>query len=101
MTGKSVTCTRSTRPAAIGAQFNDKLPCERNGTHTWGEDERGSEGDAGREIPFAAFGILMSIGLARRDRGRVPEGLGRWAAPTRWAELHCVPLPRPSPSGGV
>src|SRR6187200_1611833 len=32
MTGKTVTCTRSTRPAAISAQFNDRLPCERNGT---------------------------------------------------------------------
>src|SRR5919108_2167159 len=32
MTGKSVTCRRSTRPAAISARFNDRLPCERNGT---------------------------------------------------------------------
>src|SRR6187200_17392 len=32
MTGKTVTCTRSTRPAAISAQFNDRLPCERSGT---------------------------------------------------------------------
>src|ERR671933_2958751 len=32
MTGKSVTCTRSTRPAAISARFMDRLPCERNGT---------------------------------------------------------------------
>src|SRR6266540_5972913 len=32
MTGKSVTCTRSTRPAAISARFIDRLPCERNGT---------------------------------------------------------------------
>src|SRR6266508_2979278 len=32
MTGKSVTCTRSTRPAAISARFSDRLPCERNGT---------------------------------------------------------------------
>jgi hypothetical protein len=32
MTGKSVTCTWSTRPAAISARFNDELPCERNGT---------------------------------------------------------------------
>ena len=31
-TGKSVTWTRSTRPAAISARFNDRLPCERNGT---------------------------------------------------------------------
>jgi hypothetical protein len=31
-TGKSVTCRRSTRPAAISARFNDRLPCERNGT---------------------------------------------------------------------
>jgi Amidohydrolase family len=30
--GKSVTCTRSTSPAAISARFNDRLPCERNGT---------------------------------------------------------------------
>src|ERR687885_717747 len=32
MTGKSVTWTRSTRPAAISARFIDRLPCERNGT---------------------------------------------------------------------
>jgi predicted ester cyclase len=32
MTGKSVTCTWSTRPTAISALFNDRLPCERNGT---------------------------------------------------------------------
>src|SRR3954463_9588330 len=32
MTGKSVTWTRSTRPAAIRARFIDRLPCERNGT---------------------------------------------------------------------
>ena len=32
MTGKNVTCTRSTRPAAISARFNDRLPCERTGT---------------------------------------------------------------------
>src|SRR2546421_12710057 len=32
MTGKSVTCTWSTSPAAISARFNDRLPCERNGT---------------------------------------------------------------------
>src|SRR5215204_2509303 len=32
MTGKSVTCTRSTRPAAISARFIDRLPWERNGT---------------------------------------------------------------------
>src|SRR4051794_16718897 len=32
MTGKSVTCTRSTRPAAISARFSDRLPCERSGT---------------------------------------------------------------------
>src|SRR5919109_2151799 len=30
--GKSVTCRRSTRPAAISARFIDRLPCERNGT---------------------------------------------------------------------
>ena len=29
MTGKSVTCMKSTRPAAISDRFNDKLPCER------------------------------------------------------------------------
>jgi hypothetical protein len=32
ITGKSVTWTRSTRPAAISARFMDRLPCERNGT---------------------------------------------------------------------
>src|SRR5919201_1589732 len=32
ITGKSVTWTRSTRPAAISARFIDRLPCERNGT---------------------------------------------------------------------
>src|SRR6266511_4397257 len=32
ITGKTVTCTRSTRPAAISARFIDRLPCERNGT---------------------------------------------------------------------
>ena len=32
MTGKSVTWTQSTRPAAISARFIDRLPCERNGT---------------------------------------------------------------------
>src|SRR6266498_581937 len=32
MTGRSVTWTRSTRPAAISARFSDRLPCERNGT---------------------------------------------------------------------
>src|SRR3954453_1429459 len=32
MTGKSVTWTRSTRPAAISARFIDRLPCERSGT---------------------------------------------------------------------
>src|ERR671916_423857 len=32
ITGKSVTWTRSTRPAAISARFHDRLPCERNGT---------------------------------------------------------------------
>src|SRR4029453_949755 len=32
ITGKSVTWTRSTRPPAISARFNDRLPCERNGT---------------------------------------------------------------------
>src|SRR5947207_2603903 len=32
MTGKIVTCTRPTRPAAISARFSDRLPCERNGT---------------------------------------------------------------------
>src|ERR671913_271963 len=32
MTGKSVTWTRSTRPAAINARFIDRLPCERSGT---------------------------------------------------------------------
>src|ERR1044071_8570931 len=31
MTGKIVTCTRSTRPAAISAQCIDRLPCERIG----------------------------------------------------------------------
>src|ERR671934_3152742 len=29
ITGKSVTWTRSTRPAAIRARFIDRLPCER------------------------------------------------------------------------
>ena len=32
ITGKIVTWTRSTRPAAIHAQFSDRLPGERNGT---------------------------------------------------------------------
>src|SRR6266487_219105 len=32
MTGKIVTWTRSTRPAAISARFIDRLPCERSGT---------------------------------------------------------------------
>ena len=32
MTGKRVTCTRSTRPAAIRARFIDRLPWDRNGT---------------------------------------------------------------------
>src|ERR1039457_4229973 len=32
ITGKSVTWTRSTRPAPISARFIDRLPCERNGT---------------------------------------------------------------------
>ena len=32
MTGKSVTCTKSTRPAAISLRFIDRLPCERSGT---------------------------------------------------------------------
>src|SRR6202035_4670808 len=32
MTGKSVTWTQSTRPAAISARFIDRVPCERNGT---------------------------------------------------------------------
>ncbi|WP_343998103.1 hypothetical protein [Streptomyces thermocarboxydovorans] len=32
ITGKSVTWTRSTSPAAISARFIDRLPCERSGT---------------------------------------------------------------------
>src|ERR1700743_3768661 len=32
ITGKSVTWTLSTRPAAISARFIARLPCERNGT---------------------------------------------------------------------
>lgn len=32
MTGKMVTCRRSTRPAAISARFSDRLACERSGT---------------------------------------------------------------------
>jgi hypothetical protein len=32
LVNKSVTWTRSTRPAAISARFSDRLPCERNGT---------------------------------------------------------------------
>ena len=32
MTGKIVTWTRLTRPAAISARFIDRLPCERIGT---------------------------------------------------------------------
>src|SRR3954451_203775 len=32
ITGKRVTWTRSTRPAAISARFIDRLPCERSGT---------------------------------------------------------------------
>jgi hypothetical protein len=32
MTGKIVTCRRSTRPAAMRVQFSDKLACERRGT---------------------------------------------------------------------
>jgi hypothetical protein len=37
--GESVTWTRSTRPAAISARFIDRLPCERNGTSDYGEDQ--------------------------------------------------------------
>jgi hypothetical protein len=32
ITAKIVSRTRSTRPAAISARFNDRPPCERNGT---------------------------------------------------------------------
>jgi hypothetical protein len=32
ITGKIVTCTRSTKPAAIKARLSDRLPCERSGT---------------------------------------------------------------------
>src|SRR3954465_1692316 len=32
ITGKRVTWTRSTRPAAISARLSDRLPCERSGT---------------------------------------------------------------------
>src|SRR3954449_6711334 len=58
MTGKIVTCTRSTRPAAISARFIDKLPCERNGT----SDSSLSEATTSTAFPLASVAFGQSSG---------------------------------------
>ena len=63
MTGNSVTCTRSTRPAAISARFRDRLPCERNGT----SDSSLSRATTSTASPAATVASGQSRGPSRVD----------------------------------
>ena len=63
MTGKTVTCTRSTRPAAISAQFSERLPCERNGT----SDSSLSRATTSTASPLATVASGQSSGPCRVD----------------------------------
>ena len=64
MTGKSVTCTRSTRPAAISARFIDRLPCERNGT----SDSSLSRATTSTASPLTTVAFGQSRGSSQRRR---------------------------------
>src|SRR5919197_3033914 len=78
ITGKSVTWTRSTRPAAISARFIDRLPCERNGT----SDSSLSRATTSTASPLATVAFGQSRGpsrvvdttIAGRFLMRVPHG---------------------------
>ena len=79
ITGKSVTWTRSTRPAAISARFIDRLPWERNGTVGLllepGDDVDGvAAHERSRPASRAGPSRVLDTTVAGRFRIRVTHG---------------------------
>jgi hypothetical protein len=61
ITGNSVTCWRSTRPAAISVRVIDRLPCERNGT----SDSSLSGASTSTPSPLTTVASVQSRGPSR------------------------------------